>query len=80
MEVTSVVVDDVQSLTKKLRRDFQFGEWRRSELVAGVVPAPERDPAVVVLLSTALDSHRVLYGAPLEGLVRPVPPSRGRSF
>lgn len=73
LEVTSVVVDDVHPLTEKPLRDFQFGEWMRSELVDGVVPAPERDPDVVVLLSTALDSCRVLHGDPLQDIVLPVP-------
>lgn len=73
LEVTSVVVDDVHPLTENPRRDFQFGEWLRSELVDGVVPLPEHDPDVVVLLSTALESYRLLHGEPLEGLVHPVP-------
>lgn len=75
LEVTSVVVDDVHPLTEKPLRDFQFGEWMRSELVDGVVPAPERDPDVVVLLSTALNSNQVLYGEALEGVVPLVPPA-----
>lgn len=72
LEVTSVVLDDVHPLTEKPRRDFQFGEWMRRELVDGVVPAPEPDPDVVVLLSTALDSCRVLHGDPLQDIVLPV--------
>lgn len=75
LEVTSVVVDDVHPLMEKPRRDFQFGEWMRSELVDGVLPVPERDPDVVVLLSTALDSCRVLHGDPLQDVVLPVPPA-----
>lgn len=75
LEVTSVVVDDVNPLTEKPRRDFQFGEWMRSELVNGVVPVPERDPDVVVLLSTALGSHRVLHGESLRDVVPRVPPA-----
>lgn len=73
VEVTSVVMDDLYPLTENPRRDFQFGEWMRSELVNGVVPVPERDPDVVVLLSTALGSYRALYGEPLEHVVPRVP-------
>ncbi|MGC5617159.1 aminoglycoside adenylyltransferase domain-containing protein [Georgenia sp. Z1491] len=75
LEVTSVVVDDVVPLTEQPRRDFQFGEWMRSELVDGVVPVPERDPDVVVLLSAALGAHRVLQGASLRDVVPRVPPA-----
>lgn len=68
-----MVMHDLYTLTENPRRDFQFGEWMRSKLVDGVVPIPERDPDVVVLLSTALDSHRVLCGEPLEDVVPRVP-------
>lgn len=73
LEVTSVVVDDVNPVTEKPRCDFQFGEWMRSELVSGAVPVPERDPDVVVLLSAALGAHRVLQGAALRDVVPRVP-------
>lgn len=72
LEVTSVVVDGVLPLTEKPRRDFQFGEWMRSELVDGVVPGPEHDPDLVVL-ATALSAHRRLYGEQLRGVVPGVP-------
>lgn len=75
LEVTSLVADDVNPLAVTPRRDFQFGEWMRGELVDGAEPASSHDPDVVVLLATALNSHRVLRGLPLECFIRAVPPA-----
>lgn len=75
LEVTSLVVSDLHPLTRTPRRDFQFGEWMRAELLDGHVPAPAPDPDVVILLATALSAHRALSGPALESLVDPVPPA-----
>ncbi|MGV0750166.1 acetyltransferase [Mycolicibacter minnesotensis] len=74
LELTSLVVADVAPLPQTPRRDFQFGEWLRAELLDGQVPAAVSDPDVVVLLFTAQSAHRVLRGRPLDALVAPVPP------
>lgn len=74
LELTSLVVADVDPLPQKPRRDFQFGEWLRAELLDGQVPTAVPDPDVVVLLATAQSAHRLLRGQPLEDLVAPVPP------
>jgi len=74
LELTSLVVADVDPLPQTPRRDFQFGEWLRAELLDGHVPPAVSDPDVVVLLATAQGAHRVLRGQPLDALVAPVPP------
>lgn len=74
LELTSLVVADVDPLPQTPRRDFQFGEWLRAELLDGHVPPAVSDPDVVVLLATAKSAHRVLRGQPLDALVAPVPP------
>ncbi len=78
LELTSLVVADVDPLPQTPRRDFQFGEWLRAELLDGHVPTAVPDPDVVVLLATAQSARRVLRGQPLEDLVAPVPPERLR--
>ncbi|WP_109469983.1 acetyltransferase [Mycolicibacter heraklionensis] len=78
LELTSLVVADVDPLPQTPRRDFQFGEWLRAELLDGQVPPAVSDPDVVVLLATAQSAHRVLRGQPLDALVAPVPPERLR--
>ncbi|WP_350222999.1 acetyltransferase [Mycolicibacter virginiensis] len=74
LELTSLVVADVDPLPQTPRRDFQFGEWLRAELLDGHVPPAVSDPDVVVLLATAQTAHRVLRGESLEALVAPVQP------
>lgn len=78
LELTSLVVADVDPLPQTPRRDFQFGEWLRAELLDGQMPPAVADPDVVVLLATAQSAHRVLRGRPLEDLVAPVPPEHLR--
>lgn len=73
LEVTSLVVDDLDPLPTAPRRDFQFGEWLRGDFVQGVEPAPEHDLDVVTLLATALASNDTLYGPPLDEVVPAVP-------
>lgn len=73
LEVTSLVADDLQPLAAAPRRDFQFGEWLRSDFTQNCMPEPERDPDVVILLATALTSHHVLHGPSLGTLVADVP-------
>jgi hypothetical protein len=68
-----VVAEDLDPLTTAPKRDFQFGEWLRTDVVAGRMPHAEHDPDLVVLLATALASHRVLHGPPLDSLVDDVP-------
>lgn len=76
LELTSLVVSDVQSGQEPPRRDFQYGEWLRDEIVTGRLPQPEDDPDVVTLVAMARDAHRVLAGPDLRDLLGPV--SRGR--
>lgn len=73
LDVTSVVADTLDQLVADPWRDFQFGEWLRSDFVRGWVPESERDPDVVIMLATALASHRVLHGPSLDSLVAEVP-------
>jgi len=73
IEVTSLVADDLEPLVAAPWRDFQFGEWLRSDFTQDCMPDPERDPDMVILLATALASHQVLHGPSLGTLVADVP-------
>jgi streptomycin 3"-adenylyltransferase len=74
IELTSVVVDDIQPWSDRARRDFQYGEWLRGNLTSGHIPQPTDDPDVVTLLASAYTAHRVLRGPALGDVVAPVPP------
>lgn len=65
LDVTSLVSDDLEPLVAAPTRDFQFGEWLRSDFIQGFVSEPESDPDVVFLLATALVLHQVLHGPSL---------------
>ncbi|MBM9463094.1 DUF4111 domain-containing protein [Aeromicrobium sp. YIM 150415] len=74
LEFTSLVLDDIVPLLEWPSRDFQYGEWKRAELIDGALSPPTRDPDIVTLLATAHAGHRALFGPPLEELVQAVHP------
>lgn len=74
VELTSVVSSDAHSWTRAPRRDFQYGEWLREELMGGHLLVAEEDPDVVVLAATAHRAHTVLMGPALDTLIPPVAP------
>lgn len=65
LELTSLVADELRSPAHPPRRDYQYGEWLRAEIVAGDLPAAQPDPDVPILVKTAWAGHRTLRGAPL---------------
>ncbi|RLV54793.1 DUF4111 domain-containing protein [Aeromicrobium phragmitis] len=78
IELTSLVLSDVESGRAPPRRDFQYGEWLREEIAAGRLIEPEDDPDVVTLLAMAQAAHRVVQGADLADLLPPVTHERLR--
>ena len=75
LEVTFLTLSDLATIAMRPRRDFQYGEWLRVFLTTGMLPEPTRDPDVVILVATALQSSLVLRGAPLSSLTLPIPQS-----
>lgn len=73
IELTSLVTDDCRSWTRSPRRDFQYGEWLRDDLVRGSLPRPVHDPDVLPLIATAHAAHTIVRGPALAGLAPPVP-------
>lgn len=69
LELTSLVEDDLRRPTSPPRRDYQYGEWLREQIVRGEYPAAEPDPDVPVLAKTAWSGHRALRGRPLAEAV-----------
>lgn len=75
VELTSIVLEGRQPWAPPARRDLQYGEWLREDLIGGRLLEPEEDPDVPILLATALASHQALRGPQLEDLIDPVPGS-----
>ena len=73
VELTGIVAPGAGAWAHTPVIDFQYGEWLRTELASGRLPAPARDPDLIVLAATAATHHRVLRGRPLAELLPPVP-------
>ncbi|MFB9775913.1 aminoglycoside adenylyltransferase domain-containing protein [Brevibacterium otitidis] len=73
VELTSIVRPETDSWASALIIDFQYGEWLRTEIADGLLPAPTPDPDLIILAATAATHHRVLRGRPLAELLPPVP-------
>lgn len=69
LELTSLVESDLRSPAHPPRRDYQYGEWLRDQIVGGEDPVAEPDPDVPILAKTAWAGHRVLRGRPLAEVV-----------
>lgn len=55
------------------RRELQFGEWLRDDLLAGVFEPPMPDPDLAVLLTKVRQHSVALIGPPARELFDPVP-------
>ncbi|AZG08608.1 AadA family aminoglycoside 3''-O-nucleotidyltransferase [Pigmentiphaga sp. H8] len=74
LEVTVVVLEDVVPWRHPARRELQFGEWLRQDLLAGVVEPPVLDHDLAILLTKARQHSIALVGPPAASLLDAVPP------
>ncbi len=72
LEVTGLVVDDVNPWRYPPVCDFLYGEWLRDEFHGGRLPDRHTNPDVAVLITTARQHAACLYGPPLADLLPPV--------
>lgn len=63
LEVTVVVLNDVVPWRYPARREMQFGEWLRHDILAGVFEPPLRDPDLAILV-TKVRQHSVRLVGP----------------
>jgi predicted nucleotidyltransferase len=73
VELTIVVQSDVRPWRYPPRREFQYGEWRRDSYEQGVVPSPQPDPDLAILITMVLAGNHALFGPPPAALLDPVP-------
>ncbi len=73
LEATVLALPDIRPWRWPPRRQLQFGEWLRPDLVRGVVEPPQPDPDVALLIAQARADGRALTGPPPATLFDPVP-------
>ncbi len=73
LEVTVVAHPEVVPWRYPARRELQFGEWLRRDLLDGVVERPVLDPDLAVLLRMARQQSIALFGPEAHLVFDPVP-------
>ncbi len=73
LEVTVVVHNEVVPWRYPARRELQFGEWLRKDILAGIFEPAIMDADLAILLTKARRHNSALRGPPAEELFEPVP-------
>ena len=73
LEVTVVVRDDIVPWRYPARRDVQFGEWQRADILAGVFEPAMTDHDLAILLTKARLHSIALLGPSADACFDPVP-------
>ena len=73
LEATVIVRDEVVPWRHPARRELQFGEWLRQDILADIVEPPTHDPDIAILLTKAQQRSIALHGPALGELLQPVP-------
>ena len=78
LEVTVLVSDDIRPWRYPARRELQFGEWLRNDILMGIVEPAVVDADLAILLTQARQCSLALAGPAAEQLFDPVPPGHFR--
>ncbi len=73
LEVTVVVRDGIVPWRYPARRELQFGEWLREDILAGVFEPAIIDPDLAILLTKARQHSIALVGPAASEMFDPVP-------
>lgn len=73
LEVTVVVHGDIMPWRYPARRELQFGEWLREDIVSGIFEPAVIDPDLAILLTKARQRSTALTGPSAENFFAPVP-------
>lgn len=73
LEITVVVHNDIVPWRHPARRELQFGEWLREDIMAGIFEPACIDIDLAILLTKARQHSIALVGPPAERLFDPVP-------
>ena len=75
LEVTIVVHSDIVPWRYPARRELQFGEWQRKDILAGIFEPATTDSDLAILLTKAKQHSIVLAGSAAKDLFSSVPES-----
>ncbi|UEO22287.1 AadA family aminoglycoside 3''-O-nucleotidyltransferase [Escherichia coli] len=75
LEVTIVVYGDVVPWRYPARRELQFGEWQRKDILAGIFEPATTDVDLAILLTKARQHSLALAGSAAEDFFNSVPES-----
>jgi len=73
LEVTVMALQHVVPWRHPARRELQFGEWLRKDLLAGIVEPPMHDHDLAILLTKVLGHSIPIFGPPADQLFDAVP-------
>jgi predicted nucleotidyltransferase len=73
LEVTAVVPADIVPWRYPARRELQFGEWLREDIMAGRFEAAVADADLAILLTKARENSVALFGPPAQSVFNAVP-------
>lgn len=73
LEVTVVVRKDIVPWRYPARRELQFGEWLREDILEGIVAPAVIDADLAILLTQARQHSITVTGSPAADLFDPVP-------
>lgn len=73
VELTMVLQSEVRPWRYPPTMEFQYGEWLRDALEAGILPAPTPSPDLAPLITMALAGKHPLFGPPPAEVLDPVP-------
>lgn len=75
VEVTIVAHDDIIPWHYPAKRELQFGEWQRKDILAGIFEPATHDSDLTILLTKARQCSIALVGPAAEELFEPIPES-----
>lgn len=75
LDVTAIMRSDIVPWRYPARRELQFGEWLREDILAGVFEPAVMDPDLAILLTQVRQRSVALVGPPAESIFGPVPES-----
>ena len=73
LEVTIVVLDHLVPWQYPAKREMQFGEWLRDDILAGTFEPALADPDLAILLTQLLQNSVSLFGPNADQLFESVP-------